>query len=136
MKLFNIDFTKVWKGTVESLNLNFTKIEQQVTTLEKAAVKFYGHHISADNLAAAYPTAVAGAYAWVGIATPYAVYGWDTTTQAWADTGGTYSPTFTAMNTNTGIYQADGKIYAIIASESAIVDISIKAGKVIISESL
>jgi hypothetical protein len=90
MNAMNLDKIKTqttWSDTAASLNTNFAKIKDGMTTLENATYKHKGYFKSLPDLQATYPTAPLGSIAWVGTKYPFALFRWNGT--AWVTDGTT-----------------------------------------------
>lgn len=89
MKLNTIPKDGQWSNISDRLNDNFSKVDVAVEALQDATIKNCGYFSTANALREAYPTASAGAKAYVGLTYPFAIYLWDATTSTWMDSGET-----------------------------------------------
>lgn len=89
MELQNIGLSTTWNDAATRINSNTQKIGIELDKLKSATYKNKGYFATAESLTSSYPTASAGAKAYVGTSYPYAIYVWDTTTQSWVDSGET-----------------------------------------------
>lgn len=89
MKLNTIQREGQWSNIADSLNENFSKVDNAVEALNAATIKNIGYFATVDALREAYPIASAGAKAYVGSDYPYAIYLWDVATSTWVDSSET-----------------------------------------------
>lgn len=89
MELNRIQSNTTWSDASAGINANNDMIAAELDRLGAATYKNKGYFSSFAKLKDAYPTASAGAKAYVGSAYPYAVYLWDRIANAWVDSGET-----------------------------------------------
>lgn len=89
MKLNTIQREGQWSNIADSLNENFSKVDNAVEALNQATIKNVGYFSTVDALREAYPIASAGVKAYVGATYPFAIYLWDANTSTWVDSGKT-----------------------------------------------
>lgn len=89
MKLSTIKKEGQWSNISDRINENFSKVDLAVESLKSVTVKNCGYYSTIAALREAYPTASAGAKAYVGDNFPYAIYLWDSAINDWLDSGET-----------------------------------------------
>lgn len=87
MELKKVQTTTTWEVASDSVNTNFSKINEAVLRLENSTYKNKGYFKTLEQLQSAYPTPSLGSKAYVGISYPYAIY---TVVEGnWVDSGET-----------------------------------------------
>lgn len=89
MDLKTVQVDTQWSEAAATINSNNQAISVELTKLSKAVPKNKGYHKTLTALKTAYPTAVSGSIAYVGVSYPYSIYEWDTATSSWVATGST-----------------------------------------------
>jgi hypothetical protein len=85
MELENIKTQTTWSDAAESINSNNLKIVTEVTKLQSATYKNKGYFKTFSDLQSAFPTAMVGSKAYVGLSYPYTIYLWQN--NAWVNSG-------------------------------------------------
>lgn len=122
MELENIKTQTTWSDAAESINSNNLKIVTEVTKLQSATYKNKGYFKTFSDLQSAFPTAMVGSKAYVGLSYPYTIYLWQNNAWVNSGTGGDESITMDQFYTKD---ETDSQISALEkATDSKLTELS------------
>lgn len=89
MELESVKPKTNWNEASSTINNNNAKISVEITKLANSTYKNKGYFKTLEDLNDACPTGSAGSIAYVGVSSPFSIYLWDTSTNAWVISGTT-----------------------------------------------